>query len=140
MRVISKKKRLLELAVKFHGHLGPYMVLGLRMGMTAVQILKPKRLHALHAIVWTRKSPPESCVIDGIQVSSGCTLGKGNISVEASRQTKAVFRKGRRTLVLEPTANVSKLLSEVSGENPEKVKELARLLFRMSDRELLRGY
>jgi formylmethanofuran dehydrogenase subunit E len=140
MRITSKKKRLLESAVEFHGHLGPYLILGLRMGLSAVRILKPKRLHELHATVWTKKSPPESCVIDGIQMSSGCTLGKGNIRVLTSRPTKAIFRKGKRTLVLEPTANTSKLLSNVAGQTPGKIKEIATALYRLPDHELLQNH
>ena len=133
----SSKQYLLKAGVGFHGHLGPYLVFGLRIGMIAVRILKPKRLHELSATVWTRKSPPQSCVLDGIQVSSGCTLGKGNIRVKESRRTKARFRKGRRTVLIGLTEKTTTLLSGIAEETPQrKVEKIARLLYEMPDREL----
>ncbi|EMR74644.1 formylmethanofuran dehydrogenase subunit E [Thermoplasmatales archaeon SCGC AB-540-F20] len=43
--------------------------------------------------MWTGdKNPPISCIIDGIQISSGCTLGKGNISVILMVFQKHVFQ------------------------------------------------
>lgn len=136
MNAMSKSKRLLEAGVKFHGHLGPYLVLGLRMGVVAVRILKPKGLRELSVRVWTKKTPPQSCLLDGIQISSGCTLGKGSVRVEASRRTRAIFRKGRRSVLIEPTEKTTALLAKVSGQPPARIRETARLLYRTSDREL----
>ena len=136
MKRLGARERRLKTAVHFHGHLGPYLVFGLRMGMIAVQMLDPKGLHELSATVWTGKSPPQSCVLDGVQVSSGCTLGKGNIKAKESRRMKATFRKGKRTVVIEPTEKATKLLSRVSRDSPELVQEIAFALHRMPDREL----
>jgi formylmethanofuran dehydrogenase subunit E len=130
----SSRQGRLEAGIDFHGHLGPYLVLGLRMGNTAVRMLKPKGLHGLSATVWTPISPPQSCVLDGIQVSSGCTLGKGNIRVRESKRTKARFRSADRTLVIEPTEKVMELLSRISnGSRQLDVQEIAIALNRMPD-------
>jgi len=136
VNALRKSRRLLEAGVKFHGHLGPYLVLGLRMGVVAVRILKPKGLHELSLRVWTKKTPPQSCLLDGIQVSSGCTLGKGSVRVEASGRTRAVFRKGRRSVLIEPTEKITALLAKVSKQPPARIRETARVLYRTSDREL----
>jgi len=32
-----------------------------------------------------------SCIVDGIQISSGCTLGKGNLTVQPDHVPKALF-------------------------------------------------
>ena len=133
---MRKPKRLLEAGVKFHGHLGPYLVLGLRMGVIAVRILKPKGLHELSVRVWTKKTPPQSCLLDGIQVSSGCTLGKGNVRVEAAEHVRATFRRGRRSVLIEPTENIKALLANVSEQPPARLGETARVLYRMPDPEL----
>jgi formylmethanofuran dehydrogenase subunit E len=131
-------QQLLESGVDFHGHLGPYLVLGLRMGRHAVRKLRPKRLHEMSAIVWTRNLPPQSCVLDGIQISSGCTFGKRNISVKESNRTRAEFRKGRRTVAIEPTQKAATILSRVSAVSPHsELREIALTLYRMPDRELL---
>ena len=66
---------------KFHGHLGPYVIIGFKMGQIANNKLG-KDPFCKKAITWTGKNPPVSCIIDGIQLSSGCTLGKGNIIVK----------------------------------------------------------
>lgn len=65
---------------EFHGHLGPYIVLGYKIGLIANEKLGnnpfEKKVKA-----FTGSTPPISCMIDGVQLSSGCTLGKGNIKV-----------------------------------------------------------
>ena len=80
----------LELISRFHGHLGAYAILGYRMGQIASRELgehyKKKR-----AVVYTGLKPPVSCLVDGVQLGSGCTLGKGNITVEDRGEARAVF-------------------------------------------------
>ena len=70
-----------ELLKSFHGHLGPYVVLGYRMGMLALESLDSKGHFGLSAEVHSILQPPQSCLIDGVQLGSGCTLGKRNIDV-----------------------------------------------------------
>ena len=65
----------------FHGHLGPYVVLGYRMGRIAIEKLGSTGHFGLHAEVHSILKPPRSCLIDGVQLGSGCTLGKRNIEV-----------------------------------------------------------
>ena len=75
---------------KFHGHIGPYVVIGYKMGEIANQLFGGDPF-SKNAIVWTGTKPPLSCIIDGIQMSSGCTLGKGNITVNMQGIPKAQF-------------------------------------------------
>jgi len=82
----------LKLIEKFHGHLGPYAVLGYRMGLIANEKIGTD-CFSKNAIVFTGFSPPISCIIDGLQLSSGCTLGKGNIKVIEENCAKVVFSK-----------------------------------------------
>ncbi len=70
----------LKEAIKFHGHLGPYLVLGLLAGRQALRILGCKKHFGLEVKVWGADKKPKSCVIDGLQLSTGATFGKGNIS------------------------------------------------------------
>src|SRR5256712_12175535 len=54
----------------------------------------------LHARVESRPEPPMRCVLDGIQFSSGCTMGKGNIALESATDPAVTFEKeGRRLRV-----------------------------------------
>jgi len=64
----------------FHGHLGPYIVIGYRMGRYARTHLNDDPFSII-ARVHCSGRPPESCLADGVQIGSSCTLGKGNITV-----------------------------------------------------------
>jgi formylmethanofuran dehydrogenase subunit E len=80
----------LRLLERFHGHLGPFVVLGYRMGAAARRELDVGPFD-LRAEVMTGTTPPVSCLVDGIQMGACCTLGKGSISVRAEGLAEAVF-------------------------------------------------
>ncbi len=86
----------LEALRAFHGHLGVYVTLGLRMG--AIGKRRFGHHKGLAAAVRSRPEPPMLCVVDGVQFSSGCTMGKGNIRVEAGEGPEVLFSKEGRTL------------------------------------------
>lgn len=74
-----EEEQTLKEAKKFHGHMGPYLALGLKAGMLAKKTLSAEHKR-LTAQVTLRLEKPVSCFLDGIQVSSGCTMGKLNIT------------------------------------------------------------
>jgi len=85
----------LEALQRFHGHLGVYVTIGLRMGAIGKRQFGHHK--GLRAIVGSASQPPMLCVVDGVQFSSGCTLGKGNIVVEPAQEPQVTFEKeGRR--------------------------------------------
>ncbi len=130
-------RNLLKSATSFHGHLGPYLVLGLRMGLVAVRTLRPHGHRELSATIWTKRSPPNSCLLDGVQISSGCTLGKGNLRVKNASQLRARFLRGNRSLVMKPTRKTAKLLLTISRPTTQnRLRRLAVSLGSMSDRDL----
>ena len=130
-------RNLLKSAMSFHGHLGPFLVLGLRMGLFANRTLQPRGLHDMSATVWTKRSPPESCLLDGIQFSSGCTIGNGNLRVKNAPRIRARFRKGNHSLLMKPTKEIAKMLCSLSGRTTEhKIEELALHLGSMPDSDL----
>lgn len=136
-RSMYLSRNLLKSATSFHGHLGPYLVLGLRMGLVAVRTLRPHGHRELSATIWTKRSPPNSCLLDGVQLSSGCTLGKGNLRVKNASQLQARFLRGNRSLVIRPTREAAKLLLTISRPTPEnRLRRLAFSLGSMSDRDL----
>ena len=81
----------LKTAVNFHGHLGPYLVLGLLMGEYALEKIKARPHFGLEVKVWGAKNKPKSCLIDGLQLSTGCTYGKGNITKYDGKAIKVSF-------------------------------------------------
>ncbi len=70
----------LEKLGMFHGHIGPYVVIGMRLGEYALESLGADPHFGIEAFVRCAGATPESCLLDGIQFSTGCTLGKQNIT------------------------------------------------------------
>lgn len=72
----------LEFGQKFHGHKCPAMPLGLRVGAAAMNALGVDRAPdgQLLAILDLGENHCATCFADGIQVITGCTYGKGNIT------------------------------------------------------------
>ncbi|MCF2143214.1 MAG: formylmethanofuran dehydrogenase subunit E family protein [Candidatus Heimdallarchaeota archaeon] len=93
-----KVQEVVDLLGRFHTHLGPYLIIGARMAEIAIERLgfDPFKMKA---IVYTGITPPLSCMIDGIQFISGCTLGKGNIQVEDGGIPEAKFIKDDKTIL-----------------------------------------
>ncbi|MDD3398684.1 MAG: formylmethanofuran dehydrogenase subunit E family protein [Candidatus Methanomethylophilaceae archaeon] len=103
----------LRILKSFHGHLGPYVVLGYKMGRMAREKFPEK----IYANVYTGNKPPLSCLVDGIQMSSSCTLGKGNITVNKGSFAMANF--------MDEVGN--KMVVELKKEMREKVdREMAK--------------
>ncbi len=65
-------------AFAFHGHRCPFMPLGYRMGLLALEHLGVAREqdHGLHVICELGEGHPQTCLMDGIQVATGATFGK----------------------------------------------------------------
>jgi formylmethanofuran dehydrogenase subunit E len=68
-------------ALKFHGHKCWASVAGVRVGLAALRELGVKRSGGtqLYGIVEIGEDHGGMCFGDGIQYSTGCTFGKGNI-------------------------------------------------------------
>ena len=115
-------EEVLERAVDFHGHLGPFLVLGVRMGLIALRELDAKKDNPkLRVTVKTKLSVPFSCVIDGIQVSTKCTVGNRKLNLQSSpNEVSAKFQiqdGNTLTVTLNPAKReeLEKLLSEHPG-------------------------
>ncbi len=79
--------------------------------------------------------PPMLCVVDGIQFSSQCTLGKGNIAVKEGPTPVVVFRKeGREITIRLPESLRDRIDREMSKESEV---EQSLLLFSMPEGKLL---
>ena len=68
-------------ALAFHGHKCWASAAGVRLGLAAMHTLGVARSGAkqLHAIIETGDYHGGMCFGDGIQATTGCTFGKGNI-------------------------------------------------------------
>lgn len=68
----------------FHGHLGPYVVLGYRAAVLARERTGSPGYFDLEVRPVTIGKPPQDCFVDGIQLGSGATTGKGNLKLRAA--------------------------------------------------------
>lgn len=86
--------------VRFHGHDGPFLALGYRLGKFLTKQLKPKGIMGLYITAKLRKQKPYTCLLDGLQCSTFATLGKGNIRVSdvAGELIMINVKAGKRVL------------------------------------------
>ena len=74
-------------------------MLGLKAGAYARRKLAASPFE-LRARVFCPAGLPYTCFLDGIQFSSGCTMGKGNISHYCTRECRVEFtREGSRSRI-----------------------------------------
>lgn len=145
--VMSKQDRtekldaILKKAEEFHGHLGPFVTLGVRMGLIGLRELRVKRNEKkLRATAMLEYSVPFSCVIDGIQVATKCTIGNKKLRLRSSPGITARFelQRGEQVTVAINPAAFERLKKELLSENapPEEVRKLAQLVTTMPEEEL----
>jgi formylmethanofuran dehydrogenase subunit E len=123
--IISEE--LLKDAMRLHGHLGPFLVLGLKMSLRAEKILgeKPERCE-----VETVNCRPYLCAIDGIKTfmeSDAVTVREGE-----GLTAKYSGANGKEVVI-----RVKKALVKKYAEGPwEKCEEYAYKVMRSDDWQL----
>ncbi|MFH1578148.1 MAG: formylmethanofuran dehydrogenase subunit E family protein [Candidatus Omnitrophota bacterium] len=125
-------------AIKFHGHLGPYLVLGILAGGLAVKRLKCKRYFGLYVKVRGVGKKPRSCLIDGLQLSTGATYGKGNIEkLNGSRiQMEFYNRLNQTKITLKFGDELIQRLKQAKTHNQSE--KLAKQLYREKSDKLFK--
>jgi formylmethanofuran dehydrogenase subunit E len=133
----TELKDILSRAAEFHGHLGPFLTIGVRIGLLAKRTLKTNGFRDLSVTVNTGNKTPLSCVVDGIQVATGCTLGKGNIAVTNLNEISAAFHSKHKAIQVKMRIEVfQNLKAELLHGDPKKMEETARKISSMSDAKL----
>jgi formylmethanofuran dehydrogenase subunit E len=105
-------------AVQLHGHLGPWLVAGLRVGASGLRAVAADGYFDVDVTAeGPLARPPQACFLDGIQVATGATLGKRNLKwVEAPRLVVRVknVRTGK-TVVIRPTTAMMEWIGSARG-------------------------
>ena len=120
-----------DLAV-FHGHLGPYIVVGYRIGRYVRDCFcdDPFRMKAM---VFCSGTTPESCLADGVQLGSGCTLGKRSIELIPSDAIRCDFEADGRKI------SISLLpfpVPERDDDYEAAIEKMAERMYYLPDDEL----
>ncbi len=74
-------------------------------------------------------TPPQSCFADGVQFSTGCTLGKGNISIEEGEGLTVTFKKYDKELTLKLKEEIIKEIKSLPPHKEEAWEEFALDLY-----------
>ena len=95
--------RAVILTNEIHGHIGIYSTIGAKMGIYALELLSRlcNKAEELKVLSFAGSRPPISCFNDGLQISTGATLGHGAIEIakscaeskeHADARVEAIFR------------------------------------------------
>ena len=130
--VNRKRSATINAAQKFHGHLGPFLVLGVRMGEAAIKqfnLVGNERLD-LRANVKVPLQTPFSCLLDGIQVSTTCTIGNQRLTIQNAQNIQATFTTQNKPKTVKITINetLNQQLKQKQTQNKlteEYAKEIA---------------
>ncbi|MGD8505350.1 MAG: FmdE family protein [Candidatus Bathyarchaeota archaeon] len=133
----------IERAMEFHGHLGPFLVIGVRMALIGMRELEVKKGDPkLRVVVVVKPSVPFSCVIDGIQAATTCTIGNRKLRLQNSPKKVAakfqILEGDMITITLDSAkqTELEKLLSKkVDFREMEKI---ALNVASMSEKELFK--
>ncbi|MGI5922280.1 MAG: FmdE family protein [Syntrophomonadaceae bacterium] len=125
----------LELAIQFHGHICPGLLIGVRAAEYARQYLDvdQDRDEELVAIVET-----DSCGTDAIQAILGCTFGKGNLifrdygknayTIASREQNRAVRIVQKYGVTSSPESDRYRILAQKPELSEEEASEKENLL------------
>ena len=95
--------RAVILTNEIHGHIGIYSTIGAKMGIYVLELLSRlyNKAEELKVLSFAGSRPPVSCFNDGLQISTGATLGHGAIEIAkscslskegADARVEAIFR------------------------------------------------
>lgn len=122
---------LLEDASRMHGHTGPFLALGIRVGLRAIELLGYNPFKMRIKVI-SKKARPYTCFIDGLQYVTSCTLGKGNIELEEGEGLAAVVKVEEREVFIKVKDDILNYAIKSNGEeNEEKARKI--LLMREED-------
>ena len=130
-------------AVAFHGHLGPFLVLGVRMGIIGMRELGLQANDndgRLRVTAFLKYSIPISCTLDGIQVTTKCTIGNQKLKLKDSSNISAKFalHNGKEITVAVNSTVYDKLKSQLLAEkiSPKEVEHLAQQIASIPEEDL----
>lgn len=138
----ASTRALVKKAEEFHGHLGPFLAIGIRIGQIGLRKLDLiEHANSLRILLRVLPKVPYSCVIDGIQISTGCTLGNQRLCVENAGRIEAKFKDldTDKNVTVSPQPAVFAMLKEqiIGGNLPEKkLRQMAWTIASMSEEDL----
>jgi formylmethanofuran dehydrogenase subunit E len=136
--------------VQFHGHLGPAVVAGARMGMIGLRAVEAKGYFDVEVTCeGPLAKPPQACFLDGVQVATGATMGKRTLQWVQAEQIVVRIKNTRtgKTVDLRPTPALMELLASFKSQpkagadhgakpDDEQLEAVARKIAVMAEKEV----
>ncbi|MFP4526122.1 MAG: nucleoside hydrolase [Bacteroidales bacterium] len=115
-----KEWKAVVMTTEIHGHVGLYSIIGAKMGVRALEYFRANGENTKiesHA----GKSPPLSCMNDGLQVASGNTVGNGSFSIIEDQKTpEAIVHYKNRKLHIQLETQYLKELERIISKEKEQ--------------------
>ena len=92
-------RELVEKARDLHGHICPFLVLGLRMSEIAMERLGVGRAGVAETVGEEVIAVVEvnNCLVDGVQIATGCSFGNNSlVYLDLGKNALALFKRGSR--------------------------------------------
>ena len=125
---------------RMHGHVGPWNVLGWRVGKAALREFDTKwGWHELDIICYVPIKTPYSCMADGLVIGTGNTLGRLDLRLAEVVSLEFIHVCIRRKdtkgpiLVFRPKHSY---LSHIDAPKPEELEKLSRKCSEMEESSL----
>lgn len=130
---MEDKDILLE-TLRFHGHRCWASAAGVRVGLAALRALGVRRAGGtqLYAILETGEEHGGMCFGDGVQYTTGCTLGKGNIRKQPlgklavtliDKATDQAVRVSYKPTLQKQIAESAFMQQRAAGVSPDEIPE-----------------
>lgn len=134
---------ILKEAEGFHGHLGPFLVIGVRAGLVGLMKLGiEKGDQQMSATAMLKNSIPFSCILDGVQISTGCTVGNKRLKLQDSSSVAIRFenKNGKQVEIEVNSTTLDRLMERLSAKNvgSEEVRRLGYIMASVGEHELFR--
>jgi len=111
-----KEWKAISLTNEIHGHTGIYSIIGAKIGIRAMEYFNVG-INDLEVITFAGNNPPLSCLNDGIQISTGSTIGQGLITISDSISyiPSAIFKFNNQEIIIS-------LKSEIADQMKKEIK------------------
>ncbi len=121
---------------ELHRHLGMWSIIGAKMGIRAREILEAP-FDELDVVSFAGFKQPLSCINDGLQVSTGASLGRAAITVAHIGQPAAVFFYGGKKIALKIKPEISKEIGTIIQKLSQKNKFQSPKYFEELDKKAI---
>ena len=108
------------------------------VGKYGLNKIKAKKYFGLKIDVDIPNRKPISCFVDGLQLSSGCTLGKGNIRITPSKKIRVRFHnlKNKKSVSLGMEDTIINNLKKIKTHKESEL--FARRIYHMKPNRIVK--